>query len=341
MNHEMPVFDHLEPKTKPLTELHLHAGAGLPTSTMWSIAHDQGIRLPFKNYWAFKEFITVTKDRMMNLDTFLHSDLNPFHWCEVIQSSPEAMERTVYEIAAKAYRSSNVRRIEIRFTPMKRNRSGERDLDHIIMGALHGLDKVMLEYPIKVGLIFCLEKKFSQAQNRITVEKAIKYRKRGVVGIDLAGLDAKNEFKADEMAEIFLAAKTAGLGITVHAGESAETLTVTEAITKLHATRIGHGIQAIHNPDELQLIRDRKVTLEFCPSSNMILGLAKGIPGIRKIVETFLKHQIRFTINTDDPIFFETNISKEIALLLDNNILTQAQVDQCTDWAEEASFIDY
>ncbi|HNT29572.1 MAG TPA: amidohydrolase family protein [bacterium] len=341
MDTEEQEFSNLRPKGKPLTELHLHAGAGLPTSTMWSIAHDQGIRLPFKNYWDFKDFITITRDRMMNLDSFLHSKLNPFHWCEVIQSSPEAMERTIYEIAAKAYRSSNVTKIEIRFTPMKRNRSGERDLDHIIMSALHGLDKVMLEYPVRVGLIFCLEKKFSKNLNKITVEKAIKYKERGVVGIDLAGYDSGNDFHADDMADIFKMAKDAGLGITIHAGESKETLTVTDAILKLGADRIGHGIQCIHNQEEMALIREKGVTLEFCPTSNLILGLADGIPGLRRIASTFVKNNLKFTINTDDPVFFQTNLSMENKFVLDNKILTKSQLNRCIAWADQASFIDY
>jgi len=333
-------FTSLKPAWEPLTELHLHAGAGLAASTMWSIAHEQGIRLPFKNYWSFKEFITINRERLMNLDEFLHSDLNPFHWCEVIQSSPEAMQRTIHSIAAKAYRTSNVDQIEIRFTPMKRNRGGERDLDHIIMGAIHGLDKAMLEYPIKIGLIFCLEKKFPYKMNEITIEKAIKYKERGVVGIDLAGLDVNNNFSFEQTAELFQHAKQSGLGVTIHAGEDNESLTVKDAILKLGAQRIGHGIQSIHNPEELEIIKEHNVTLEFCPTSNIILGLADGVEGIREITNKYLESGVKFCINTDDPVFFETNLKKEMDFMLDNQILTPQQLSQCNRWAHAASFID-
>ena len=79
------------------------------------------------------------------------------------------------------------RTIELRFNPMKRNLDSELDLDHIIHAALRGMDRACLEYDVKAGLIFCLAREFKAELNEIMVEKAIKYRNRGVVGIDLAG----------------------------------------------------------------------------------------------------------------------------------------------------------
>jgi len=339
MDTEEKEYNVTRPDWDPLTELHIHAGGSLPSSIMWSIAHDQGIRLPFEDYWELKEFVTITPEKMMDLDAFLHSDKNPFHWCEVVQSSPEAMERTIYEISTKAHRSSNIRRIEIRFTPLKRNRKGERDLDHIIMGALRGMDRAMLEYPIEVGLIFCLEKKFPHHLNEITVDKAIKYKKRGVVGIDLAGLDTDNQFNPDEMADIFAKAKAAGLGVTVHAGEGPELLSVKDAIEKLSADRIGHGIQSIHSEEELTLAREKKVHFEFCPTSNITLGLLNGPADCKQVIDTWVKHGIDFSIHTDDPVFFQTNLKKEIDYLIDNQAITREQAETCRRAAHAASFI--
>jgi adenosine deaminase len=327
-------------KPLPLTELHIHAGGGLRTSAMWGIAHQQGIRLPFRDFWEFEDFLTITKEKLMDLDSFLYSDQNPFDWCERIQSSPLAMELTIYEMASKAYRSNHIETLEIRFTPMKRNSGGEQDLDHIIMGALRGMDRAMLEYPIKVGLIFCLEKNFSDKLNRITVEKAIKYRSRGIVGIDLAGLSKPGSLKAKEMAGTFKRAKDAGLGITVHAGEDEESLDVTEAIEVLGAERIGHGIRAVDNPDQLALIKEREVVIEFCPTSNLVLGLLDGIEGVRRVVDAFLSNDIKFTINTDDPVFFDTNLQAEAKMLIDHGILTPDQFKQCNRWAAEVSFLN-
>src|SRR3954451_17369166 len=87
-------------------------------------------------------------------------------WTEKIQSAPSAIERSVYEIIGKEYRSSRVSMIELRFNPMKRNLGGERDLDYIIAAALRGMDRACLDYGIKAGLIFCLAREFDYCSTR-------------------------------------------------------------------------------------------------------------------------------------------------------------------------------
>jgi adenosine deaminase len=327
------------PRGEELTELHIHAGGGLATSIMWAIAHEQGIRLPFKSYWDFKDFITISPDKRMNLKDMLYGDKNPFDWCEIAQSSPTSMDTTIYEIAAKSYRSCNITRMEIRFTPTKRNRSGERDLDHIIMGALRGVDRVMLEYPIKVGLIFCLEKGYSYQVNEAILKKALKYKSRGIIGVDLTGYDHEHKFNLREQAPLFQRAREAGLGVTIHAGEGPDTISVTDAITLLSAQRIGHGIDAVQNEKELELIREHDITLEFCPTANINVGILPDIDAVRGVVQSFLDHGVKFSINTDNPVFFGTSMKNEMRLLRDNQILTDEQLAQCNQWAHAASFI--
>src|SRR6266850_2301842 len=103
-----------------LAELHTHLGGSVASDILWSLAHEQGIALPFN--------------------------------------------------------------------PMKRNRGGERDLDHIILAAIRGLDLASLEYPlVRAGLILMMDRTFDARQNEIIVEKAIRWADRGVVGIDIAG----------------------------------------------------------------------------------------------------------------------------------------------------------
>src|SRR3990167_3255870 len=114
-----------------LTELHVHVGSAVDPPILWEIAHDQGIKLPTKNYWEFEKLITISD----NTDYDKYLEL--FYWTELIQSSPEAIERSIYSIASGAYRKNNITTLEIRFNPMKRNRGGERDLDHIIQAAIH------------------------------------------------------------------------------------------------------------------------------------------------------------------------------------------------------------
>ena len=131
----------------PLAELHCHLGGAVTPAIMWGIAHSQGIKLPTKDYWEFRDMITVSSRRNRSFDGYLQL----FHWTELIQSSPLAVERAVYEVVGGAYRKNNVTTMELRFNPMKRNRGGEQDLDHIIAAAVRGMDKATLEYPVKPG----------------------------------------------------------------------------------------------------------------------------------------------------------------------------------------------
>src|SRR4029079_638043 len=109
------------------------------------------------------------------------------HWTELIQSSPLAVERSVHAAIGGAYRSQRITTLEVRFNPMKRNRSGERDLDHIILAAIRGLDLASLEYPqVRAGLILMMDRTFTAHQNMVIVEKAIRSAPRGVVGVDIA-----------------------------------------------------------------------------------------------------------------------------------------------------------
>ena len=166
-----------------LTELHVHLGGAVDPAAMWGIAHSQGIRLPTKDYWEFVDLITVRKQARKSFDDFLAL----YRWTELIQSSPLAVEESVYQVVGGAYRKANITTLELRYNPMKRNRGGERDLDHIIMASIRGLDRAALEYPVRAGLIFCLDRTFDLALNAIILEKAIAYRHRGVVGVDIAG----------------------------------------------------------------------------------------------------------------------------------------------------------
>src|SRR5919206_691213 len=197
---------------RDLTDLHIHVGGAVAPHVLWSIAHDQGFKLPVSNYWEFKELVSARPGKVRSLDEYL-AVLH--QWTERIQSSPQAMERSVYEIIGKEYRSSRVSLIELRFNPMKRNVGGERDLDHIIHAALRGMDRAGLEYGVRAGLVFCLAREFEPRLNEILVEKAIKYRRRGVVGIDLAGTEAHAvELMPAEVAkyrEMYARARAAGL----------------------------------------------------------------------------------------------------------------------------------
>ncbi|HZH02597.1 MAG TPA: adenosine deaminase, partial [Myxococcaceae bacterium] len=287
-----------------LIDLHIHVGGAVAPHILWSIAHQQGFKLPVKDYWQFVELITARADKVSSLQDYLkimHT------WTEKIQSSPAAIERSVYEVIGKEYRGSRVTQIELRFNPMKRNLNSELDLDHIIQAALHGMDRAMLEYGVKAGLIFCLAREFDPQLNGIILEKAIKYKARGVVGIDLAGTEEKAvELNSDTVGpyeEMCERARRAGLKVTVHTGETADTGAegVIAVVERLRPHRIGHGIRAAKDEAAMKLLRERDVVLELCPTSNIQTKAVEGIGEFKDIVKTFWDRGVKITINTDGP----------------------------------------
>jgi len=322
------------PRDRPLTELHCHLGGAVAPAIMWGIAHAQGIRLPTKDYWEFRELITVSARRGRSFDGYL--DL--FHWTELIQSSPIAVERSVYEVIGGAYRKNNITTTELRFNPMKRNRGGEQDLDHIISAAIRGMDRAILEYPVTPGLILCLDRTFPYNLNEIIAEKAIAYRARGVVGIDIAGPES-TDFKPADYRRLFERCSRQGLGITVHTGESGPVDEIADVIEQLNPTRIGHGVKAAYDPRTMAMLRERNITLEVCPSSNLNTGVVSGWEEFRWIFDTFRRNGVRFTINTDGPEMLKTYIRDELSTLGRLAILSLEEQEQATEWAREASFV--
>ncbi len=309
---------------------------------MWAIAHEQGFKLPVKDYWEFKQMITVDPRSCRSLDDYLRI---LHEWTEKIQSSPAAIERSVYEIIGKEYRGSRVEQIELRFNPMKRNQGGQRDLDHIIHAALRGMDRACMEYGVKAGLIFCLAREFDAELNEKILNKAIMYRNRGVIGIDLAGTETRPVELADgveKYARMFARARDAGLGTTIHTGETTATSGegVIAVVKKLKPHRIGHGVRAAYSEEALEILAESGTVLELCPTSNLHTRAVLHLEEFRFILSAFMEAGVQFTINTDGTYLCDTNLSREFSLLQESDILDVDQVEAARKRAFEASFIE-
>ena len=326
-------MEKLNPQTK-LAELHVHLGGSVDPAVMWEIAHAQGIRLPTKDYWRFVELVTVDSVRKKTFEDYL----SLFHWTELIQSSPLAIERSVYQTIAGAYRKNNITLLELRFNPMKRNRGGEQDLDQIMMAAVRGIDRASLEYPVRTGLIVCLDRTFNRRLNEILLEKAIAFSGRGVVGVDMAG-SARAGFRYSGYADIYRRARKEGLGLTVHAGEDEGHESVREVLKHLEPDRIGHGVRATEDGKTLEALEKSGVVLEVCPTSNLNTGVLKGVADLKRVFRAFLAGRVKFTLNTDGPEMLKTNLRREIEFLIANGALKTADVLEANRTAFAASFV--
>ncbi len=331
------------PPVKELIDLHIHVGAAVAPHILWSLAHEQGFKLPVSDYWEFVDAVTAGPDRVRSLDDYikiLHT------LTERIQSSPMAVERSVYEIIGREYRRARVTQIELRFNPMRRNLGGERDLDHIIHAALRGMDRAMLEYGVRAGLIFCLAREYDAPTNAIIVEKAIRYLRRGVVGIDLAGSE-KNalELHPAELKKyraLYERARASGLKTTVHTGETAETgpAGVIAVVQELKPERLGHGIRASTDPRAMELLAETGTVLEICPTSNLHTHAVENLDELSGHLRRFLGAGVQFTINTDGPCLLNTSMKREVALVQEQGMLSETEIDACLACARRASFLD-
>lgn len=330
----------LDPSTE-LTDLHIHVGGAVAPHILWTIAHDSGFKLPVKSYWDFCDLVYADPSKVTSLGDYL--DIM-HQWTERIQSSPAAIERSVYEVIGKEYRSSRVSMIELRFNPMKRNLGGERDLDYIIAAALRGMDRASLDYGVKAGLIFCLAREFDYELNEIIVRKAEKYRGHGVIGIDLAGPEQHRlelGQDVDRYRDLFARARAAGLGTTVHTGETTHTGAegVLAVIEKLKPARIGHGIAAAQSDEAMRKLVERQIVLEICPSSNLRTHAVASLTELRDVFAKLRAAGVKLTINTDGTYLLGTHLRQEFDLLLAEDIVSDGEARQYIANAKAATFL--
>jgi adenosine deaminase len=326
---------------EPMAELHAHLGGSVPTYVMWESAHAQGIHLPTRDYWEFDRMVSISDPRGVDgLDALDQV----YHVTELIQSSPLSVERCVHGMIGGGYRSQRITTCEVRFNPMKRNRGGERDLDHIILAAIRGLDRASLEYPqVRAGLILMMDRTFTARQNEIIVEKAIAWASRGVVGVDIAGPRPNGErYDYRQVQPMVEEARAAGLGVTIHVGEEGGDMgreELAEVLEVLRPDRIGHGILAAGDEELMRDLKAAEVVLEICPTSNLLTKALPDEDAVRDVFRTFVEHGVRFTIATDGPEMMHTHLRDELELLLRIGALTQDELDETNLRGHESSFV--
>jgi adenosine deaminase len=323
-----------------LAELHTHLGGSVASDILWNLAHEQGIALPVKDYWEFDALVTVSDPRgVQGLDGLDRI----YHWTELIQSSPIAVERSVHGAIGGAYRSQGITTLELRFNPMKRNRGGERDLDHIILAAARGLDIASLEYPqVRAGLILMMDRTFDRRLNEIIVEKAIRWSSRGIVGIDIAGpRPGPGKYDYTQIFPMVESAREAGLGVTIHVGEEGGEIgreEIGDVAERLRPERIGHGILAAGDAELERTLRDLGIVLEICPTSNLLTKALADEDAVRETIRRFVESGVAFTIATDGPEMMRTHLRDEFELLLRIGALDEDELREANGRAHAAAF---
>jgi adenosine deaminase len=196
---------------------------------------------------------------------------------------------------------------------------------------------------VRAGLILMMDRTFSERQNAIIVEKAIRYAARGIVGIDIAGpRPGGARYRYAALAPLVEEARTAGLGVTIHVGEEGGEYGIEEigeVVEALRPDRIGHGILAAREPDLMAELRDRGIVLEICPTSNLLTKALPDEGAVRQTFRAFVENGVPFTIATDGPEMMRTHLRDELDLLLRIGALDEDELREANARGHEASFV--
>lgn len=192
---------------------------------------------------------------------------------------------------------------------------GERllQLEMPLEAVLEGLAEGQRMFGIECRVILDHSRRRSVERAWNTLRLAERYAADGVVGIGIAG---EESYPLTPFAKVFEAAEGAGLRLAHHAGETCGPVSIREALTVGRADRLGHGIRALDDPGLVAELRDRRVPLEVCPSSNVALGLTpSSLPDhpLRRLREAGLV----VTVNTDIPSIVGTTLTEEYVRVRD------------------------
>ncbi len=214
--------------------------------------------------------------------------------------------------------------------------SGMPSIEHL-RAIQQAIDDAKAQFDI-VGRIIVTAVRHFGAEAAIRVAKQVtKETVPCVTGFGLGG-DEIN-FPPKLFSEAYqIAVNEAGLLCTVHAGEFAPASGMIEAMEHLPIQRIGHGVQIIHSPETMAIVKDRGIALEICPSSNIKLGLFKDFNS--HPFPQLLESGIKISLNSDDPPFMGTTLAKEYALTQKAYQYSDDTMRKITAMAIDCAFVD-
>jgi adenosine deaminase len=235
----------------PLADLHRHLDGSLRQQTLDELAASAGV-----GPWSALRFSPA-----MGLDAALAC----FEKTLSVLQRPDAVQRVASEICDDAA-ADGVTTLEIRFAPQLHRGAA---MEAIVDAALEGIDG-------RGGLILCAL--YGDAPELVAQLVALAAARSGVVGIDLAGGPTTgHRYRMADYRDAFTRAAELGLGRTIHAGEGRPAAEIRQAIEQCHAQRIGHGVSLLDDPKLVELVVERGITIEACPTSNVHTGIIERV----------------------------------------------------------------
>lgn len=314
----------------PKVELHRHLEGSMRIDTLLDIAHTNDKELADMTLDELRPHVQMVPGQAFTADVFL----SKFRTLRQFYNSPETIRRITREAVIDAAHD-NIKYMELRFTPRALCNVLACSYDHIMNWVCDVVSETAAQYDIDVRLIVSMNRHEGPAIGEEVLNVALRYRERGVVGIDLAGDEAK--FHCSPFTPIFQRARAEELHTTVHAGEWAGAQSVIDAIDQLDADRIGHGIRALEDAEVIARLVQRETTLEVCPTSNLHSGVVKDLT--QHPLLPMFRAGVRTTVNTDDPLISNVTLTTEMLDVMFNMKFTLADIRQQIIHAAQSAFI--
>jgi adenosine deaminase len=313
------------------TELHRHLDVSLRLTTLLELAQARGFVSQSTSLDAFRDQIVLSKPL-----ADLSSVLATFSLFQKVLDRPEVLERVAFEVVEDCYHEGT-RLLELRFSPSFVSETHGLDWQEVLEGFTRGIARAKTQYPdLKAGLLCIATRDYGPEAVDRTVDFFLKNQTR-LAGFDLAGNEVGFPCKLFETS--FKKLRKLGAKITVHAGEATGPENIWEAIELLGAHRIGHGIAAIQDPKLIEHLRDRKICLEMCPTSNWITQSVSSFEA-HPLPKT-LRAGVPVSINTDDPAVFGVSLRDEVRICREKMGMSASEIDQVFTYAAQASFLNH
>ena len=329
----------------PKVLLHDHLDGGLRPRTVAELAEATGYGdLPTTDVAALGQWFNDAANSG-SLESYLRTFA---HTCGVMQTR-DALVRVAAE-CAEDLADDGVVYAEVRYAPelfVERGLSLEDVIEAVQDGLTEGKRRAAERgRNITVGTLLCAMRQHARSQE--IAELAVRYRDDWVVGFDIAGPEAG--FPPTRNLDAFEYLRTSNAHFTIHAGEAFGLASIWEAIQHCGAERLGHGVRIIDDiksseDDGLELgrlaryVRDRRIPLELCPSSNVQTGAARSIA--EHPIGLLARLRFRVTVNTDNRLMSGCSMSSEFAALAESFGFGLADFQWFTINAMKSAFIDF
>ncbi|MEV0725284.1 adenosine deaminase [Micromonospora purpureochromogenes] len=302
----------------PKALLHDHLDGGLRPATVVELAAEVGHELPTTDPEALgRWFVEAANSGSLEryLETFAHT-------VAVMQTAP-ALRRVARECALDLA-ADGVVYAEVRFAPeqhLEQHLTLDEVVEAVVAGFVEGSEQAAAAgTSIRIGTLLTAMRHAARSQE--IAELAVRHRDTGVVGFDIAGAEAG--FPPTRHLDAFEYLQRENFHFTIHAGEAFGLPSIWQAIQWCGADRLGHGVRIVDDitpgpPPVLgrlaAYVRDKRIPLELCPSSNVQTGAVASIAD--HPIGLLRDLRFRVTVNTDNRLMSGTSMSREMALLVD------------------------